>query len=148
MNTPENALSEEPPVSSGWIATKLTQIWVRIDGLLHRVMGIEQALKNERGPDPDADWQDTQQDLRDLIRQATREGARRANIDIETYQEGGGGSWKDTSQKVIVGLLILGIAGNVVMYARVASVEAKMDQLQSRFQDLQKLVEPRYRGPE
>jgi hypothetical protein len=143
MGVEEHVLPTEevPPASSGWIANKFAQIWFRLDAIMHH-------MKNERGPDPDADWEDSKRDLRDLIQQATREGARRATIEIDTYHEGGGGSWKDTSQKVLVGLMILGIGGTIAMYAKVASLESKVDSLQSQFHDLQRLVEPRYRGGE
>lgn len=135
--TQEGALPQrEAPKDQGWVANKLAQIWFRLDGILHHV-------KNDRYRDPD-----TQDDLRDLVAGAVREGARRATIEIDTYHEGGGGGWKDTSSKVIVGLLILGIASNVVQYAVVASLKQEVTDLRKDLDDLKKLVEPRYRGAE
>lgn len=100
----------------------------------------------DRGP---PDYEKDANDLRDLVSDAVREGARRATVEIHGgYSEGGGGkeSWQKWIIPGLVTLAVMGIGGGVIMFGKMSAFEAKLDSLQTQVTEVKRIVEPRYRG--
>jgi hypothetical protein len=74
---------------------------------------------DDRGPE---DFEKNERDLRDLLTSAVREGARRANVQFGSYNEGGGGSWNKWIIPGLVTLGVMGIGGTVLMYGQLTSI--------------------------
>jgi hypothetical protein len=138
----EGTLPEEPAPKSEWLLARFTSLGAMILGLEGRLTKL--FSRSERGPDPD--YAKDRDDLRELVMQATREGARRATIDIETYHEGGGGGWNKWAMPGLVTLAVAGIVGNVVQAMSLSALKQEVQDMSARMDKLEKLVEPRYRG--
>lgn len=132
--TEERLLIQTVSPHQGWFSNAFAKIMFRLDGLHYW-------MSQERGPDPD--YSEDMRDLHELVRHLRR----KPQEPTVHYTEGGGSnSW----QKWILGILglmaVSGVGGVIGMYGRLTAIEAKMDSLQGQFTNLQRLVEPRYRG--
>lgn len=111
------------------IPAQLVKIWKGLFGLDGKLEHILNHLKSfmahwsdSRGPEEYE--RDNKRDLENLLANAVREGARRANIDIQgSYHEGGGGQWGKWIMPGLVTLAVTGVIGNVIQYAEVASLK-------------------------
>jgi hypothetical protein len=91
-----------------------------------------------------------ERELGDLIARAAREGARRAAVEIQTYNEGGNGngsspSWRNWVMTMLGTLIVLGVASLIVMYANQKTMEARMDSFEHRLDNLERKI---FRGGE
>lgn len=99
-------------------------------------------MRPDRRIDPD--YAEDQIDiLRHLIAEAI--AAKRTELGVETYNEFPKAMVKWIAGGIMV-LSVSGIVGCIVMYGELQAVRAELTALHSDFDDLKRLVEPRYRG--
>jgi hypothetical protein len=120
------------------ILTKQAEVWLRIDGLLHRMAEWFTELKSkmahwsDENPPPDPEHgrdRDLQKFAEGIAAVAAREAMRYAKVEINSrHSEGpkngnGDKSWKD---KIAFPLIVSAIIGAVVTYAKVGALETTM----------------------
>lgn len=124
---------------------KQAEIWLRIDGLLHRMAEWFAELKgkmahwSDRGP-RDYETED-QEHLRDLVRKTVR-----ATVEIQGgYHESGNGSspsWRNWVMTMLGTLVVIGITGLIAMYANQKAMGERMDSFERRITHLELKVWP------
>lgn len=128
---------EFPTTDDKSTLVKQAEMWLRIDGVLHRALELFNEWKGkmahwgDRGPDPDV----PERELSDLIARAAREGARRATVEIGNYNEGGNGSspqWRNVVMTMLSTLLVIGISSLIVMFATQKEQAAQMKAMAER----------------
>ncbi len=105
-------------------------------------LGLILENRSDRGPDPDCATD--ADDLRDLIRRT----ARQTTVEIQGgYHEGGNGVSK-WIMPILVTLTTAFILGGITLTVVVSALKQEVSDLKTEVNKVEKIVEPRYRGPE
>lgn len=73
---------------------------------------------------------------------------------IEGMVRAGGGYHENSSKlekwllSILTGLLLVGVPGAIVAYAKLSALEERTVNIQSQVNDIKRIVEPHYRGAE
>ena len=125
--------------------TKQAEMWLRIDGVLHRASELfgewkaKMAHWSDRGP---RDYEAADKEsLRELVRNTVR-----ATVEIQGgYQEGGNGSspqWRNWVMTMLGTLIVIGITGLIVMYANQKAMSERMDGFERRISNIEHKLWP------
>lgn len=105
---------------------KQAEFWLKMHDVYERAAKVFVDIKawmahwNDRGPE---DFEKNQRDLESLLASAVREGARRANVQFGSYNEGGG-SWGKWIVPGLVTLAVMGVGGGILMFGKLSAIEA------------------------
>jgi hypothetical protein len=137
------------------LLTKQAEIWLRIDGLLHRMaewfadLKTKMAHWSDENPPPDPEHSHDREFERfagTIAAVAAREALRHARVEVRTHHHEGppknGNGDKTWKEKVILPLLALGVATAIATYAKVDSIQTHLQDLDRRVEKLEAKVFP------
>ena len=144
MGVTEELLQPDTLALGKWVFT--------LGGVVHDLKDVlkrfQEAMKHwsDRGPE---DFEKNERDLRDLLASAVREGARRANVQFGSYNEGGGSSWNKWIVPGLVTLAVMGVGGGILMFGKLSAIEAnqinqgqQITELKAQVSELRQHIRP------